>query len=158
MSNLDDSWSCSVSLRLDYDRDDAPLPESERIKFGPVILDKSEVEIWLRRAQTAILNPDRAREDFFYKTEQELRGIPNKLKFSRNAVCMDINDPDATALSFVDLPGKSDLFLAAPQLCSDVNPLFRLDPKRNPRSNRSCEKSRAILYQYDIFTFGVISP
>jgi hypothetical protein len=27
------------------------------------------------------------------------------LKFSRNAVCVDIHDPDATDLSFVDLPG-----------------------------------------------------
>jgi hypothetical protein len=107
MSNSADSWSCVVSLRLDYDSKGTPLSKSRRIDFGPVITDKNKVEIWLRRAQTAILNPDRAREDFLYKTEQELRGMPNKLKFSKNAVCMDIKDPDATALSFVDLPGKS---------------------------------------------------
>jgi vacuolar protein sorting-associated protein 1 len=135
MTNSADSWSCVISLRFDYDSKGIPLHRSRRIDFGPVILDKSEVEIWLRRAQTAILNPDRAREDFLYKTEQELRGMPNKLKFSKNAVCMHIKDPDATDLSFVDLPGKSDLILAAPRIRSDVAPLFRSDPKRSSRIN-----------------------
>ncbi|KIJ57924.1 hypothetical protein HYDPIDRAFT_120172 [Hydnomerulius pinastri MD-312] len=77
------------------------------IPFGATITDKSHVDIWLRRAQAAILNPDIPSEQFHKKTITELRSLnsPRSLKFSRNVVSVSIEDPDATDLSFVDLPG-----------------------------------------------------
>ena len=76
------------------------------VPFGPTITDRSEVEVWLRRAQTAILNPNVPSSSFHTKTLEELRNMNNTLKFSRNVVCVSIKDPDATDLSFYDLPGK----------------------------------------------------
>jgi hypothetical protein len=109
MSSSADSWSCVVSLRFDYDDIGRPLPSSERKTFSPVITDKGDVEIWLRRAQAAILSPHRSPDVFNSHSAQELRGLAisdtRTLKFSRNIVCIDIKDPDATDLSFVDLPG-----------------------------------------------------
>src|ERR1700730_8792941 len=96
MTNSADSWSCVISLRFDYDNQGASLAQSKRIDFGPVITDKDEVEMRLRGAQAAILNPDKDPDDFLNKTEQELRDVRSKLKFSKNSVCIDIKDPDAT--------------------------------------------------------------
>lgn len=76
------------------------------VPFGRTITDKSEVEIWLRRAQTAILNPNIPSSIFHTKTIEELRNTKNALKFSCNVVCVLIKDPDATDLSFYDLPGE----------------------------------------------------
>jgi hypothetical protein len=76
------------------------------VPFGQTITDRSEVEVWLRRAQTAILNPNVPSSSFHTKTVEELRNMNNTLKFSRNVVCVSIKDPDATDLSFYDLPGK----------------------------------------------------
>ena len=83
----------------------------------------------LRRAQAAILNPDKDSDDFLNKTEQELRDIRSRLKFSKNSVCIDIKDPDATVLSFVDLPGERYSFWDIPPIFSDVTHPFRPDPK-----------------------------
>jgi len=79
------------------------------VPFGQTITNRSEVEIWLRRAQAAILNPNVAPSSFHTKTIEELRTMKNALKFSFNVVCVSIKDPDATDLSFYDLPGKSVL-------------------------------------------------
>ncbi|KAG2737576.1 hypothetical protein P692DRAFT_201916938 [Suillus brevipes Sb2] len=62
--------------------------------------------VWLCRAQAAILNPNVPSATFHAKTVEELRSIKNTLKFSRNVVCVSIEDPNATDLSFYDLPGK----------------------------------------------------
>ena len=69
----------------------------------------------IRRAQAAILSPHRSSEDFLDKSYQELKEITESdediLEFSRNAVMVDIEDPNGTDLFFVDLPGKSNRLL-----------------------------------------------
>ncbi|KAJ7025176.1 P-loop containing nucleoside triphosphate hydrolase protein [Mycena alexandri] len=109
MSSLAETWTCKISLRFDYDSLGTKLPDTLGvIPFGPTITDKRAVELWLRRAQAAILSPHLEPQDFWTKTENELRNPPpdaQRLPFSKNAVVVDLSDPKITDLSFVDLPG-----------------------------------------------------
>ena len=105
MSSSATTWSCKIKLRFDYDSSGRSSLQRGEIPFGPTITDRNDVEIWLRRAQAAILNPDLAPESFHRKSIQDLRNLTNSLKFSRNVVSIFIEDPSATDLSFVDLPG-----------------------------------------------------
>ncbi|KAG1727762.1 P-loop containing nucleoside triphosphate hydrolase protein [Suillus paluster] len=104
MSSHATSWSCTITLRI-YPDNGRDLQKPITVSFGPTITDRSEVEVWLRRAQAAILNPNIPSSSFHTKTIEELRNARNTLKFSRNVVCVSIEDPDATDLSFYDLPG-----------------------------------------------------
>lgn len=107
MSSHASSWSCTITLRIGFDRNGLDLQKKPtNVPFGPTITDKDEFEVWLRRAQAAVLNPDAPSSTFHTKTIEELRNMRNTLKFSRNVVCVSIEDPDATDLSFYDLPGK----------------------------------------------------
>ena len=107
MSSSATTWSCTIKLRFDYDPSGRAAREQRVISFGPTITDKKGVDVWLRRAQAAILNPDLRPESFYQKSISDLRNLtsPNSLKFSRNVVSIFIEDPTATDLSFVDLPG-----------------------------------------------------
>ncbi|KAF8839203.1 hypothetical protein BDN67DRAFT_906031 [Paxillus ammoniavirescens] len=107
MSSSAKTWSCSIKLRFDYDSSGRDLARSKEVVFGAPITDRNDVDIWLRRAQAAILNPHTPAENFHKKTITELRTInsTSSLKFSRNIVAISIEDPDAINLSFVDLPG-----------------------------------------------------
>lgn len=115
MSRTTDAWSCSISLRFDYDLDGSHSHQSA-VPFGPTLRAKSDVEIWLRRAQAAILSPHVRSETFHKLSYQELRNTAadrRTLKFSKNVVVVDIQDPDATDLSFVDLPGEFKAYLSS---------------------------------------------
>ncbi|KAG2044020.1 P-loop containing nucleoside triphosphate hydrolase protein [Suillus americanus] len=105
MSSHATSWSCTITLRMGFDNHGKNMPRTITVPFGRTITDRSEVEVWLRRAQSAILNPNIPSSNFHTKTIEELRSLKNALKFSRNVVCVSIEDPDATDLSFYDLPG-----------------------------------------------------
>ncbi|KAG2113562.1 P-loop containing nucleoside triphosphate hydrolase protein [Suillus discolor] len=105
MSSHATSWSCSITLRLSFDSSGKDMAKTVTVPFGRTITDRNEVEVWLRRAQSAILNPNLPSSSFHTKTIEELRSTKNTLKFSRNVVCVSIEDPDATDLSFYDLPG-----------------------------------------------------
>ncbi|KAG2067161.1 hypothetical protein BDR04DRAFT_1144485 [Suillus decipiens] len=105
MSSHASSWSCTITLRIGFDRNGRDLQKPTNVPFGPTITDKSDFEVWLRRAQAAILNPDMSSSTLYTKTAEELGNMKNTLKFSRNVVCVSIEDPDATDLSFYDLPG-----------------------------------------------------
>lgn len=95
-------WSCSISLQIDDDGRRTVLP------FGSKIYTRSEVEIWIRRAQAAVLSPHRSETDFLKKSEHELKTEvdPERLQFSKNSVRVDIMDPESPNLDFVDLPGE----------------------------------------------------
>lgn len=106
-------WSCRVSIRYEYDAKQDKLPEVSEVPFGEVITDPGVVEIALRRAQLAILNPDLSHTQIFAATPKELLELsaqsltsPTSLRFSKNVVCVDIEGPDLTDLAFIDLPGK----------------------------------------------------
>lgn len=93
----------------------------------------------LRRAQCAVLNPsapessikekEREVQRFVRMSEEEVRKVKNKLKFSANAVCLDLRGPDLTDLAFVDLPGK---FLSTEATSAN------LDYCENCRHNPEC--------------------
>ena len=82
--------------------------------FGGLILNKQEVELALRRAQAAVLNPHiDAKQLLGMSAEQLQKGIKSDekpLAFSRNVVCVDLEGPDLTDLAFIDLPGVSISF------------------------------------------------
>ncbi|KAH0580177.1 hypothetical protein H2248_001700 [Termitomyces sp. 'cryptogamus'] len=105
MSTTEGPWSCNISLRISYASDGESVVTAKSTQFGPTITDKKDVEIWIRRAQAALLNPLLSHSDFFDKTEKELKKRSNALQFSKNVVCVHISDPDLTDLSFIDLPG-----------------------------------------------------
>ncbi|KAG2365973.1 P-loop containing nucleoside triphosphate hydrolase protein [Suillus spraguei] len=104
MSSHATSWSCTITLRMGFDNNGRDLKNTVTVPFGRTITDRNKVEVWLRRAQSAILNPNVPSSSFHTKTIEELRSTRNTLKFSRNVVCVSIEDPDATDLSFYDLP------------------------------------------------------
>jgi hypothetical protein len=108
MSSSADAWSCQISLSLSADLEGNNLVEKP-IPFSPIITDKESVELWLRRAQAAILSPHLQPEEFLEKTADDLRDAirtdQNMLKFSKNAIQVEVKDPELTDLSFVDLPG-----------------------------------------------------
>jgi hypothetical protein len=73
-----------------------------------VIVDKDSVELWLRRAQAAILSL-RPVDEFLVKSAADLQnliGTDQDPPFSKNVIRVDVRDPGLTDLSFVDLPGK----------------------------------------------------
>lgn len=105
-------WSCTIELCCEYDSNDSQITNSsDPIAFGGVIHDKTAVELWIRRAQAAILSPHRDPTEFLKMTKAELKSNaesdPDILQFSRNSVRVNVSDPDATNISFVDLPGAS---------------------------------------------------
>ena len=100
------SWSCTISLRISFTSTGEHAPV---LKQFAVLTNKAYVEIWLRRAQAAILNPHLEPETFHRKTEAELKAgvrAEGTLQFSKNTVVVDVKDPDVADLSFIDLPGK----------------------------------------------------
>lgn len=108
-------WSCRVSIRYEFDKNGRRLEEVVEKPFGSIINNKAEVEVALRRAQLAILHPDMTESQILKITEDDLFDEPPthgiSLSFSRNVVCVDLEGPDLTDLSFIDLPGQSILLL-----------------------------------------------
>ncbi|KAJ7595066.1 P-loop containing nucleoside triphosphate hydrolase protein [Mycena floridula] len=109
MSTASDSWSCSISLRIQYDSEGNAIEPPECIDFGPKLTNKNQVEIWLRRAQAAILARHIPPREFYEKDATTLQNMAKTeiqmLQFSQNVVQVELEDPTATDLSFVDLPG-----------------------------------------------------
>ncbi|KAF7290690.1 hypothetical protein MIND_01309300 [Mycena indigotica] len=106
MSSSTASWSCNISLRIDYDSRSSPRETPDTIPFGSTITNPADVEIWLRRAQAAILSYPCSHEELYTKTKEELRAEDDQRPlFSKNSVVVDINDPDVTDICFIDLPG-----------------------------------------------------
>ena len=108
-------WRCQVLLRYERDEFGNRLPEVREEKFGPVLHDKSLLEDTLRRAQLAILNPSvQAKRFVDYDLNDEAYPplqSEKQLQFSCNVVCLDLQIPDVTDLSFIDLPGSYYMYL-----------------------------------------------
>ena len=102
-STTDLQWSCSISIRSQQ----GPVP------FAPIIYDRSSVELWIRRAQAALLSPHRPHTDFLTKSEHELKNEvdPRRLQFSKQSVLVEIKDPQSSDLNFVDLPGQFECYI-----------------------------------------------
>ena len=82
--------------------------------FGDVITDKKDVELVLRRAQAAILNPHVSRDELFSMDETSLKSLVStaEIAFSRNVVCVDLEGPALTDIMFLDLPGNIFIFIS----------------------------------------------
>ncbi|TFY58995.1 hypothetical protein EVG20_g7953 [Dentipellis fragilis] len=104
-----DKWSCQISIRWEYEVDNSKKKDVSEVPFGDQITDPSEVELQLRRAQAAVLNPHVRTHDFLSMSAQQIKaGVKSSAKpllFSRNVVCVDLQGPDLVDLSFIDLPG-----------------------------------------------------
>ena len=111
MSSNAETWSCQITLRCLIDAKGQTFPTPERTLFGPPITDKQSVELWLRRAQAAILSPHVDHDDFYSKTLAELqeamKSDQDVLPFSKNVIEVEVKDPELTDLSFIDLPGET---------------------------------------------------
>ncbi|KAF9444433.1 hypothetical protein P691DRAFT_677583 [Macrolepiota fuliginosa MF-IS2] len=108
MSSATESWTCTISLRPEGPMEF--IAGAERVqRFGPVITNKRDVDIWLRRAQGAILStdPNKSRWEKMSADEikRAIRDEDEMRPFTEDTIVVDIQDPDATDLSFVDLPG-----------------------------------------------------
>ncbi|KAJ3504231.1 hypothetical protein NLJ89_g8043 [Agrocybe chaxingu] len=104
LSRSDSPWQCIVSLRFITDSSGQPLGQARNQPFGKVIFDKTEVEERIRRAQRAILNPNRPMKHFLEDDEDDSTE-DSQLSFSFNCVTLQISGPDVADLSFCDLPG-----------------------------------------------------
>ena len=71
-------------------------------QFGDPIYDPADVAERVRRAQCAILSPDR-HPGVFLRGEE----MTPDLLFSKNCVSLEVSGPDVIDLSLVDLPGIS---------------------------------------------------
>lgn len=116
-------WKCTIKLRLEFEADGSERLNPLTIVFAD-FSEPNDVELWLKRAQAAILLPgvlDETQAQLFrIKTADEIRTLQNTagalLSFSFNAVELCVYDPDGVDLAFVDLPGESrhsELFRAS---------------------------------------------
>ncbi|KAL0571649.1 hypothetical protein V5O48_010307 [Marasmius crinis-equi] len=107
LSSSSGNWSCSISIRTEYDAQGQALNEVKEETFGPTITEKCKVENALRKAQFAVLNPSISHRKILAAGADELQGLAKhpSLSFSRNVVCIDLEGPELTDLSFIDLPG-----------------------------------------------------
>lgn len=111
LSSSSGPWSCQVSIRWEFDEQGKPADDVFEVIFGSTITEKADVELRIRQAQAAVLNMTIAEQDFLTKTEVELKeGLRGALPFSKNVVCVDLEGPNLTDLSFIDLPGNHTLY------------------------------------------------
>jgi len=103
LSRSSESWQCTVSLRFITDVKGQILGQVRNEAFGEKILDKSQVEERIRRAQRAILNPSTPHKQFLDGDDED--AADTELTFSTNCVSLQISGPDVADLSFCDLPG-----------------------------------------------------
>ena len=100
-----------MSIRWEFDEHGEPLAKTDETPFGKRITKKEDVELALRRAQTAVLNPHAPAMYFVTLSERELSNMavnnPKALRFSRNVVCVDLEGPELPDLFFIDIPGRS---------------------------------------------------
>ena len=98
-------WACTISVRRTAG--EAPTAFSHELK------NKEEVELWIRRAQAALLCPYLTADSFKARSGDEIKELtdrnrhPEVLTVSPGKVVIDIMDPDGADLAFIDLPGRS---------------------------------------------------
>lgn len=104
-------WSCEISLQIAYDSKGEDLPHPSTVFFQKVSRP-NDVEIWLKRAQAAILSPGVSSDHFIDMTSDQLKALKTQ-SFSYNTIELLVRDPEGTDLCFVDLPGTFTLIFGA---------------------------------------------
>ncbi|KAG5636061.1 hypothetical protein H0H81_009232 [Sphagnurus paluster] len=109
LSSSTRSWTCQISIRREYDASGDVLDKVTETPFGYIITEKNQVELALRRAQVAVLNPHIDPADILRASPEQLKQAPflsnQSLQFSRDTICIDLEGPELTDLAFIDLPG-----------------------------------------------------
>ncbi|KAJ3104555.1 hypothetical protein HDU97_009067 [Phlyctochytrium planicorne] len=104
-------WRCSVKLRMEFDSTGVALKGPKEIMFVEEIKNPDDVELAVRRAQKALLNP--SSDPLKYLTAvfddrtiaaRDNEAKSNELKFTKNVVCVDIRGAGVN-LTLIDLPG-----------------------------------------------------
>ncbi|KAJ3183982.1 hypothetical protein HDU85_001833 [Gaertneriomyces sp. JEL0708] len=105
------TWSCNVKLRYEYDSHGRPLKAMKEVVLGKEITAKEDVDITVRRAQKALLNPSKDPAQYLHynfddssAAARDKEGASNELKFVKNVVCLDIHGAGVN-LTLIDLPG-----------------------------------------------------
>jgi hypothetical protein len=114
MKSTENAWSCTISLPSVHGTNGAGLDNSCQ-RFGPVITNKSDVELWLRRAQAAILSRAQDKSQWLTKSEADIRKALSEpsaqmRSFTKDVIQIEIEDRNLANLSFVDLPGQCSCF------------------------------------------------
>lgn len=113
-------WKCTISLQYSYhylpghtDHDAGFL---DWVSHGQVqmsefttITSKSELELNLRRAQVAILNPAKNWRNCVNLRAADVDRATFEVDFSPNVICLEITAPRLLEMSFYDLPGAINI-------------------------------------------------
>ncbi|KAI6095639.1 P-loop containing nucleoside triphosphate hydrolase protein, partial [Pisolithus sp. B1] len=102
LTRADAPWTCVVKLHFITDERDSPI-RATALAFGDAISNKVHVEVRIRGARRAILNPNTDYKKFLEGYEVPLGA--NETSFSRNYVSLEISGRELADLSFVDSPG-----------------------------------------------------
>jgi hypothetical protein len=107
-------WTANISLHCSYSY--LPKERGSKLKYpkwgevGPLeifhfatIFDKAHLDLALRRAQLALLNPNQDPASFVNKDITHDHGF--LIGFSPNVISLEIAAPNLPELSFFDLPG-----------------------------------------------------
>ncbi|KAK7030461.1 hypothetical protein VNI00_014046 [Paramarasmius palmivorus] len=134
----DGTWSSIIHLvRTECDARETAL-STTRTQFGPEITDKNDLELWIRRAQAAILSPHRKETDFYGMSAEVITHVLKEdfrtVSFSKDTIEVEVRDPELVPLTFVDLPGLIQ-FHENPQTILTVQDLVRSFIGGNKRSN-----------------------
>jgi len=95
-------WQAVISIRRIVDRDGNRLDRPTLTPFGPPIDNRADVEMRVRQAQQALLNPDIEIEAHLTTHGASRSGA---LRFTRNSIVVEIRGEGVDELAFVDLPG-----------------------------------------------------
>jgi len=103
MNSSSTPWRAVVGIRRIVDSDGQLLDRPVFTQFGAPIEDRADVEMRIRQAQQALLNPDMPIEMFLTS-----RGMskPSALRFTRNSIVVEIKGQGVDDLAFIDLPGR----------------------------------------------------
>lgn len=108
-SSSSSSWTCQISIRLEYSDDGTRLDVVQEILVGAPIMDPAHVESMLRRAQAMVLCASIPPEGPTPKNITDLETTSTTARsFSQNVVCLDIAGEGLANLAFIDLPGTSN--------------------------------------------------
>lgn len=113
-------WTCTISIERSHDHSNASLPHNfSGENMGPwwpkdmpdivqfmEITDKGDLDVAMKAAQMAILNPQNCPTDYVPDVGSRW-GLKKKPleEFSPNSIILDISDAGLQTLAFIDLPG-----------------------------------------------------
>ncbi|KAF8885539.1 P-loop containing nucleoside triphosphate hydrolase protein [Gymnopilus junonius] len=176
MSSNASSWSCTITLRREFDEAGHALSNPTVEPFGRVIENRSLVELQIRRAQAAILSPHRPASDFYDMDEAALKENAKNdaavLLFSRNVVEVKVKDPNATDLTLdsqcpqdglIDLVRdlveeyirkENTLIVIAIPMSDDIQNIQAVTLAKDPRVDPRRERTIGVLTKPDALSKG----